>query len=164
MIFYQIHSIKPYLYCQHFKEFYELLLYTFFLIKQNYKMNGLILADINIVKAMDNSFDGVSSNKIPVEIDKKTNEIKEKPNIVTREEFENLQKYANKIIKKIAKEILSGNIELKPYYSDKSMSKTPCSYCEFKSICQFNPKFKNNNYRFIPNMEKEKIMDIIKKK
>ncbi len=134
------------------------------LIKQNYKMNGLILADINIVKAMDNSFDGVSSNKIPVEIDKKTNEIKEKPNIVTREEFENLQKYANKIIKKIAKEILSGNIELKPYYSDKSMSKTPCSYCEFKSICQFNPKFKNNNYRFIPNMEKEKIMDIIKKK
>ena len=127
-------------------------------------MNGLILADINIVKAMDNSFDGVSSNKIPVEIDKKTNEIKEKPNIVTREEFENLQKYANKIIKKIAKEILSGNIELKPYYSDKSMSKTPCSYCEFKSICQFNPKFKNNNYRFIPNMEKEKIIDIIKKK
>ena len=132
------------------------------LIKQNYKMNGLILADINIVKAMDNSFDGVSSNKIPVEIDKKTNEIKEKPNIVTREEFENLQKYANKIIKKIANEILSGNIELKPYYSDKSMSKTLCSYCEFKSICQFNPKFKNNNYRFIPNMEKEKIMEKIK--
>lgn len=132
------------------------------LIKQNYKMNGLILADINIIKAMDNSFDGVSSNKIPVEIDKKTNEIKESSNLVTREEFENLQKYANKIIKQIANEILSGNIELKPYYNNKLMSKTPCSYCEFKSICQFNPKFKNNNYRFIPNMEREKIMDKIK--
>ncbi len=133
------------------------------LIRQNYKMNGLILADINIVKAMDNSFDGISSSKIPIEIDKKTNEIKESTNLVTREEFENLQKYANKIIKQIANEILSGNIEIKPFYNNKSMSKTPCSYCEFKSICQFNPKLKNNNYRFIPNMEKEKIIDMIKK-
>lgn len=133
------------------------------LIRQNYKMNGLILADINIVKAMDNSFDGISFSKIPIEIDKKTNEIKESTNLVTREEFENLQKYANKIIKQIANEILSGNIEIKPFYNNKSMSKTPCSYCEFKSICQFNPKLKNNNYRFIPNMEKEKIIDMIKK-
>lgn len=38
---------------------------------------------------------------------------------ITKEQFENLQKYTDKIIKQISQEILSGNIDIKPYYNTK---------------------------------------------
>ena len=79
---------------------------------------------------------------------------------VTQEEFENLQKYAVKLIKQISKQILSGNIDLKPYYNVKGKT-TPCSYCAYKSICQFDQKLKNNYYRVIPNDSKKDILNRI---
>ena len=36
---------------------------------------------------------------------------------------------------------------------------TPCMYCDYKSICQFNSKFKNNNYRFVPNLKRQEIIE-----
>ena len=39
--------------------------------------------------------------------------------------------------------------------------KTPCEYCEYKSVCNFDPKLKNNEYRYIRNMSKDYVMDEI---
>ena len=133
------------------------------LIKQNYRMNGLVLANINVIQAMDTELETGKSSKIPVTLNK-TGEINyTSSKTITKEEFENLQKYTNKIIKQISKEILEGQIDLKPYYNQKGKN-TPCQWCSYKSICMFNPKFKNNNYRFIPNMKKQEILDKITEK
>lgn len=67
----------------------------------------------------------------------------------------------NKIIKQIAEEILSGNIDLKPYYNVKN-KKTPCEYCEYKPICNFNSNGCKNEYRYIGNFDKEFVMEQIK--
>ena len=127
------------------------------LIQENYKMNGIVLANVNVIKAMDKDIEQ-KSNKIPVTLNKSREINFSKSRTVTREEFEGLQKYVIKLIKQISKEIVSGNIELKPYYSEKNKN-TPCQYCEYKTICQFNPKFKNNNYRYIPNEARQAILD-----
>lgn len=127
------------------------------LIEENYKMNGLVLANVDVIRAMDNDIEQ-KSNKIPVTLNKSGEINYSKSKTVTKEEFEKLQKYAITLIRKISKEIVSGNIELKPYYSAKSKS-TPCEFCEYKTICQFNPKFKNNNYRYIPNDSRQDILD-----
>ncbi len=133
------------------------------LIKQNYKMNGLILADVNVIKAMDTTLEnGQSSNIVPATLNTSGEINYTKSSTVTKDEFENLQKTTTKIIKKISQEILSGNIELRPYYNAKGKN-TPCQYCEYKSICQFNPKFKNNNYRYVANRKKQEILDEINK-
>ena len=131
-------------------------------IKEHFKMKGLILADINIIKAMDANLESGKSDKIPVTLNTSGEINYSKSSTVTREEFEKLQKFATHIIKKISNEILEGNIELRPYYSVKE-KRTPCSYCEYKSICQFNPKFKNNSYRFVPNKPKQEILDELTK-
>ena len=63
------------------------------------------------------------------------------------------------VIKQISKEILSGNIDLKPYYKDK---KTPCKYCDYKSICGFNMGGCENSYNYIDKKSKEEILTKIK--
>ena len=76
-------------------------------IKKQFKMQGLILADVNVVRMMDKNLEKGASNIIPAYIDKNDELSKTRSSVVTKEQFNNLQKYTNKIIKQIAEEILS---------------------------------------------------------
>ena len=40
--------------------------------------------------------------------------------------------------------------------------KTPCEYCEYKTICQFKAGTYGNNYKYIGRQEKQEILDKIK--
>ena len=128
-------------------------------LKQKFKMNGMVLADVNIIKKMDKSLDKGSSNSIPVYIDKDGEVSKAKSNVLTKEEFTRVQKTAEKVIKQIANEILSGNIDIKPVYYKKNKENS-CKYCEYKSICGFNKKI--HNYLYIENKTKEEVLEQIK--
>lgn len=129
-------------------------------MKKKFKMNGLILADINVVKMMDKTLEKGSSKQIPVYLDKDGNISKSKSSTVTKEQLEDLRKHTNRIIKQIAKEILSGNIGIQPYYQKKNQ-KTPCDYCSYKEICNFK-EYGCNHYRYIPNDKKEEILEKIR--
>lgn len=133
------------------------------IIRKNYKMNGLVLADVNVIKMMDNTLESGKSNIIPVSLNE-SGEINYKSSkTVTKEEFENLQKYTIDIIKQISKEILDGEINLKPYYIVNE-KKTPCIYCEYKSICQFNPRMAGNSYYYVGNKNRQDILDELSKR
>lgn len=132
-------------------------------LKKKFKMQGLILADVKVVKMMDKNLNVGQSQVVPAYIDKEGNLSKGRSNAVTKEQFEDLQKYTNKIIKEISEEILSGNIKLEPYYNVKN-KKTPCEYCNYKSICNFNPGECGNKYKYIGRQEKEEILEQIKSK
>lgn len=129
-------------------------------IRANFKMKGLILADVNVVKLHDKKLEKGSSALVPAYIDKEGNLSEKKTSGVTAEQFEELQKYMYIVIKQISKEILGGNIDLKPYYKDK---KTPCKYCDYKSVCGFNMGGCENNYNYIDKKSKEEILAKIKK-
>ena len=126
-------------------------------IRKQFKMKGLILADIDIVKKMDTKLEKGNSNIIPAYIDKNGN-LANKSSTITRQQFENLQKYTNKIIKQISNNILSGNIDIKPYYKIKG-GKTPCEYCKYKSICNFNNGICKKEYNYIGNESKDYIFE-----
>ena len=76
-------------------------------IRKNFRMNGLVLADINIIKMMDTSLESSSSsNIIPVTL-KKDGEISEsKSSTINKDEFSELQNKVNRVIKEISSEIL----------------------------------------------------------
>lgn len=117
-------------------------------IRKQFKMKGIVLSDINIIRKMDKELDKGASNIIPVYIDSKDNISTQKSSCATQEEFEKLQEYTLKTIKEIAKEIFEGIIDIKPYYKNK---KTGCDYCNYKAICQFNSN--NNKYNYIRHFE-----------
>ena len=109
-------------------------------------MKGLILADINVIKMMDNKLQTGQSDVIPVYIDKDGNISEKKSKVITKDDFDDLQKQVKQIIKQISKEILSGKIDIKPYNYQK---KTGCDYCKYKTICMFNNNIKGNDYNYI---------------
>jgi len=131
-------------------------------IKKKYKMNGLVLAEANVVKMMDNTLIKGASDIIPAYIDKEGNVSLSKPGAITKEDFSNLQKSVNKTIKQIAKEMLLGNINIKPYYSMKN-KKTPCEYCKYKSICNFDSNECKGQYNYIANFDKNVVLDYIRR-
>lgn len=128
-------------------------------MKKKFKMQGLVLADINVVRMMDKKLDKGASSIVPVYIDSNDNISNSRSSVVTKEQFNNLQNYMNKILKQISKEILSGNIDINPYYNLKK-KKNPCQYCEYKSICNFD---NSKNYcNYIKDLAKEEILENIK--
>lgn len=124
-------------------------------IKESFRMKGLILADIKVVKMHDKTLSSGASKLVPAYIDKSGN-LSKKTNGITEEQFENLQKYIDKTIKQISKEILKGNIDIKPYYKK---GNTPCKYCAYKAICGFKSGFCKNEYNYIGEQSKEEILE-----
>lgn len=130
-------------------------------IKKNFKMKGLVLAEIDIIKMMDTKLEKGYSETIPVYIDTEGNISQSLSSAIAKEDFANLQKKVRKIIKEISSEILSGDISIKPYY--KKDKKTACEYCKYKTICNFNTKQKGNKYNYIKYWEKSEVLEKIKK-
>ena len=117
------------------------------MIQKNFRMKGLIVADVKIIKMNDNTLSSGSSKLVPAAITQSGSVNEKWTNGVSKEEFKVLQDYINITIKQIAKEIFDGNIEIKPY---NKKGKTPCEYCEYKAICGFNPQNKDNKYNYVP--------------
>lgn len=125
-------------------------------IKKQFKMQGLILADVNVVRMMDKTLEKGASSMVPAYLDQTQNLSMARSSAITKEQFHNLQKKVNMVIKQIAKEIYSGEISINPSYNQKK-KKTPCDYCQYKSICNFDPN--RNSYNYVPNKTKEEILE-----
>lgn len=130
------------------------------MIAKNFKMKGLILADVKIIKMNDNTLKTGSSKLVPAALTTSGEINQKRTNGVSKENFGVLQRYIDKTIKQISKEILSGNINIKPY---NKKGKTACEYCSYKTICGFNPRQCNNNYRYIDKKTNDDILIKMKK-
>lgn len=120
-------------------------------IRANFKMKGLVVADINVIRMMDKTLDKGASDIIPVYINSEGTIAEKKSKVVSKDDFKKLQKQVKKIIKDISTEILKGKIDIHPY---NYKNKTGCDYCKYKTICMFNTGIKGNEYNYI----KEKSM------
>lgn len=127
-------------------------------IKKSFRMNGLILADVKVIKMMDKSLEKGASKIIPAYIDREGNISRSSSSTITKEQFVSLQKTTQKIIKQISNEILSGNIEIKPVY-DKAKKTSACKYCAYKTICGFDEQV--NKYSYLQHRTKEEILEDI---
>ena len=134
-------------------------------IKQEFKMKGLILADVNVIKMMDNKIEQTGGSEIIPAGIKNNGEINSQKtrSAINAEQFKYLQKYMDKIIKQISEEILKGDIGLRPYYNMKvQKGRTPCEYCSYKSICRFDINNKGNTYNYLESLNKDAILEDIK--
>lgn len=115
-------------------------------IRKKFRMNGLVLANIDVIKMMDTSLTEGASSIIPVTLKKDGDISTSKSSVVDEEKFEKLQNDVKDVVKQIGDEIMSGKIDIYPYNYKKHSA---CEYCEYKSICNFNPNLPNNKYNWI---------------
>lgn len=120
-------------------------------------LKGFILEDSDVISNMDNKINETrTSGIIPVSFNKDGSTSKSS-NTLTKDEFKAVLGRADEVAKNIAEEILEGIIDIYPYKKE-SGYKTPCTYCDYKSICQFDSSIEGNEYRAIKNKKKQEIL------
>jgi ATP-dependent helicase/nuclease subunit B len=129
-------------------------------IFKQYKMRGLVLNDPNVIRLMDQTLETGNSAIISAGL-KKDGTLTSRSKAATDEEFESLRKYVRKFYEKTGNEIVSGRIDIAPY---KYKKKTPCEFCSYRSLCQFDPSFEENRYRIITPLKDEDVLNLIRER
>ncbi len=123
------------------------------------KLNGLLLKDAELVKAMDNNMETYSL-VIPAAF-KKDGDFTSSSSVVTEEQFDILRKYVNDKMIEICEDMLSGDVKIEP-------TKTPkmayCDYCDYSAICQFDTSIKDNKYKLVIKKDKDELWEAMDKK
>jgi len=128
-------------------------------ILKSFKMKGLLLGDEEAVRLMDQTLDHGRSNIIQAGL-KKTGGFYSYSSIASEEEFELLRKYVRKEFVQIGTDITNGTVSISPY---KLKDKKPCTYCSFKSVCQFDESLEDNEFRNLKPLKPEEVLEELRK-
>lgn len=124
-------------------------------IMRQLKMKGLLLADVKLIREMDNTMEGTSLI-IPARINK--GDVLGKSSAASPEQFGLLRKYVRKLLKSLCEEIMKGNTSIQPY---KKKGITSCKYCGFSAVCQFDTAREENNFRLLYDREDEEVWRLL---
>ncbi|MEK3644274.1 helicase-exonuclease AddAB subunit AddB [Aeribacillus sp. FSL M8-0235] len=129
-------------------------------ILKKFKMKGLLLGDEETVRLMDQKLESGYSKIVQAGI-KKTGEFYANSQIASEDEFHALRSYIRREFKRIGTEITDGNISIAPY---KMKEKTPCTFCSFKSVCQFDESIETNRFRILKSLKGEEVLQKVREK
>ncbi len=125
-------------------------------IMRQLKMKGLLLADVRLIKEMDNAIEG-SSMIIPAAINK-GDVLGKNTSAASPEQFKLLRNHVRRLLKGLCEEVMKGNVSIRPY---KKKGVTSCMYCSFSSICQFDAAMKENTFRLLHDRDSEEVWELI---
>lgn len=123
-------------------------------IEKKLKMPGWILADEDIIKAIDESL-----HFLKIRLTKSGIHGSDRNSVKTEEEFEILLEFMDNLLKETGEEILTGNIMRAPYKLD---NKVPCAFCPYDIFCEFDTRIEGFNYRELEAKSEDKIYEKMK--
>ena len=129
---------------------------------KSFKMKGLILGDQNVARMMDVTLDPAGKTKsdiVPISL-KKDGSMDARSKIASREEFSLLQNHVRKVYQEAGDAIVGGTVDIKPY---KLKDRVPCTFCPYKSVCQFDQSLEENEYEVLSVKKDAEIMDLLRK-
>ncbi|MCM3567807.1 helicase-exonuclease AddAB subunit AddB [Neobacillus mesonae] len=127
-------------------------------ILKKFKMNGLMVGDPDVIRLMDQSLESGDSQIIAAGI-KKDGQISKKSKVASIQEFDDLRKYVRGLYQKTGNDIVDGETSISPY---KLKDKIPCTFCPFKSICQFDESIEPNRFRILTPHKQEEVLERIR--
>ncbi|WP_160724643.1 helicase-exonuclease AddAB subunit AddB [Bacillus sp. USDA818B3_A] len=127
-------------------------------IMKKFKMNGLMLSDQRVIQLMDQSLESGDSQIVAAGI-KKDGNLSKKSKVASLEEFDRLRNHVRTIYQKTGNDIINGQIDISPF---KLKDKTPCTFCSYKSVCQFDESIESNHYRILTPHSKDEVLELLK--
>ncbi|PLT33825.1 helicase-exonuclease AddAB subunit AddB [Bacillus sp. V5-8f] len=131
-------------------------------IYKSFKMKGLLLGEHSILQLMDRSLEqegSQSSDVIPAGFNK-DGSIKSHSKIASREEFSLLKRHVREVYQDAGDSIVEGKVDITPY---KLKDRTPCTFCSFKSVCQFDQSLAENEFRILTPRKQSDILEMLRK-
>lgn len=127
---------------------------------EKFRMTGLLTKDSNVLKAMDDELDAqVKSPIIPVEL-KKDGTPNSYSKVVEEDEMDVLQQFVHRKLQHAGNEIYAGTTDINPY---SLRNKTACTFCSFKSVCQFDVTESDQQYNQLKPAKPGEVLGAIKK-
>ncbi|MDZ5470262.1 helicase-exonuclease AddAB subunit AddB [Bacillus sp. 31A1R] len=128
-------------------------------IFKKFKMQGLLLGDEQVIRLMDKTLESGDSQIISAGI-KKDGTLSKRSKVASKDEFNQLRSYVRNMYVKTGNRIVDGAVNISPY---KMKDRTPCTFCSFKPVCQFDESLDNNQYRVLQTQSKEDVMEQMRK-
>lgn len=128
------------------------------LLKQ-FKMKGLVLGDAKAAALMDSKLEdgGGHSELIPVAL-KKDGQFYKSSHVATSEEWKRLIQHTRTLIHRIGRDMTDGIVDISPYQLGQQV---PCTFCSYRSVCQFDPQMESSGYRKLPVFGSQEAMQYI---
>lgn len=126
-------------------------------ILQSLRMNGMVLANVKLIQAMDHHMENESS-VLNLKM-KKDGSYGNMP-VITEEEWQALQKHLHKTLTEIGKEIMAGKISNEPL--KRKNATFPCEYCRYHLVCQFDPDL-GNRARYLKELKDDEVWEKVAK-
>ena len=110
------------------------------LVDKDFKMSGIILDDKNIINAMDCNYDSGMSNILPIKSGNSKNTATN--NMLSLEQFNELQDELKTIINSVSAQLASGDISVHPvlFKNKNTVKMLGCEYCPYMDSCHFETK------------------------
>lgn len=127
-------------------------------ILKKLKLKGYLLKDQMVAVAMDRNISHVSEI-IPARL-KKDGEFYSDSKVLAEKDFTNLLNYTTELVKNKVQDIIDGIFPIQPV---KDQSWTGCSYCSYRTVCQFEPKVNDFTYRNLNKLKDEEVLRELRK-
>jgi ATP-dependent helicase/nuclease subunit B len=125
-------------------------------IMKKFRMRGLLLEEVNVIRGMDTEISG-DSLILPVRINKDES-ISKTSSVASLKQFNLLMEHVRGLLREMGREMLRGEIPISPY---KKGDVTPCGFCEYRPVCKFDRIIEGNSYRVLKNMKGKEIWNIL---
>ncbi|PPA72375.1 helicase-exonuclease AddAB subunit AddB [Jeotgalibacillus proteolyticus] len=123
------------------------------LLKQ-YKMKGLVLGDEEAVRLMDQTLEQGQSSIISAGL-KKDGSLRSDSKSASKGQFQAMRQHTRKLFQQSGDRIMSGDVNIDPYEFKK---RTPCQFCSYRSVCQFDQALEDNQYRKLQPKKPEDLL------
>lgn len=124
-------------------------------IFKKYKMSGLISADDTAARLMDTSLTTGRSDIAPIGF-KQSGDYYADSKVAGPETFDILKQHMERLIYQAGIHMTSGKVDLNPYENKEGIA---CTFCDFKSICQFDSLLEENNFRKLTSLKEKEVLD-----
>lgn len=121
-------------------------------ILKQLRMNGLVNTDLNAISHLDHEIE-TESDVIPVAL-KKGIINESRSSVAGGKRFSALRQFVKEKLKAEGREILDGQIAIKPYKQGK---KHACDFCPYHAVCGFDLKIEGYGYHKFKAMKSEEI-------
>lgn len=115
------------------------------------RMDGLVLADPEVARLMDEELAG---DLVPVRI-KRDGDFYKDARVASPAQFQALFDLVQERAAGAAREILAGQVEIAPY---RLADRTPCPYCAYRPVCQFDPRLPAHGYRELAPLKEDEVL------
>lgn len=115
-------------------------------IRSRFKLNGLLLDDPETVREVAGELMPKESSSVVAVKKLKNGELGKSGTLISEEDFQKLQDDVAHKVTELITEMHQGKIDIHPMKNGDDIA---CKYCEYRSICRFDPAFKGNKYNII---------------